>query len=305
MGILASEWRKDEYARKAMVGSDHKPLPGRFLDLEHGQTYYELDNKEEDRGKPLLICIHGWSTASYVWTALKPELRKKGYRILSYDLYGRGYSSRPDNGAHTAELFTRQLTQILIHLKLNDQKLNIVGYSMGGAIAARFVSERPGDVQRLLLIAPAGMAVQKPFPRFVARQIPKLSDPIISEFLPCALWKQFNRAARDFPNDANVQLVLQRQLAELDYKGYIPALLSSLKGVLASKMRVEHEAIADSNVKVLAIFADQDSTIPHPDAQRRFDRWNRNHVSHVIEGAGHAVTYTHEQEIMTKTGNFF
>ncbi|MES0864731.1 alpha/beta hydrolase [Ruegeria sp. SCPT10] len=303
MGILDSEWRKDEYARKVMVGPDHKPLPGRFLDLEHGQTYYELDNKEEDKGKPLLICIHGWSTASYVWTALKPELRKKGYRILSYDLYGRGYSGRKDV-KHTTELFTHQLTQLLEKLKLNDQKLNIIGYSMGGAIAARFVSERLGNVERLLLIAPAGMAVQKPFPRFVARNTASVSDPIISEYLPCLLWQQFRRAARDFPNDENVQFVLQKQLAEMEYRGYIPALLSSLKGVLASKMRAEHKAIAASNVKVLAIFADQDSTIPHPDAQRRFDRWNRNRMSRVIKGAGHAVTYTHAQEIMTEAGNF-
>ena len=72
------------------------------LDLTQGQTYCELDRETD---KPLLVCIHGWSTASYVWKGLRPCLRKKGYRVLTYDLYGRGRSARPD-AEHTTALFT-------------------------------------------------------------------------------------------------------------------------------------------------------------------------------------------------------
>ncbi|MFL4468512.1 alpha/beta fold hydrolase [Tateyamaria armeniaca] len=271
-----------------------------YLDLKHGRTYCELDPEE---GKPMLVCIHGWSTASYVWKGLRPKLREKGYRVLTFDLYGRGKSSRPDV-EHTTDLFVDQLSQLLGALNLYSQRLNIVGYSMGGAIAASFVASRVDDVERLLLIAPAGMVVRFPVLRFVARNVPIVFDPILRAGLPKALESQFKDAAKDYPNDVGVQQVLANQLAELQNKDYIEALLSSLKGALASSKRGQHQLISQSNVKVKAIFADQDKTIPHPYAKLRFDKWNQQVVSRVIEGAGHAVTYTHIPEIMAEAKGF-
>lgn len=271
-----------------------------YLDLEHGRTYCELDRETD---KPLLICIHGWSTASYVWKGLRPHFRDKGYRVLTYDLYGRGRSERPDV-EHTTALFTDQLNELLGKLKLNKQKLNIVGYSMGGAIAAGFVNNKPNDVERLLLIAPAGMVVRFPVIRSIARNIPKLFDPLFAAVSPKALKNVFESAAENYPDDEVVQHVLANQLSELQKEGYIEALLSSLKGVLASQKKAEHRAIARSGVEVLAIFANQDKTIPHPFAKRLFDRWNGHNVSREIKDAGHAVTYTHPRSIVEQIGDF-
>jgi pimeloyl-ACP methyl ester carboxylesterase len=270
------------------------------IDLEHGRTFCELDPEED---KPLLVCIHGWSTASYVWKGLRPKLREKGYRVLSFDLYGRGKTSRPDI-RHTTDLFTDQLSQLLDALNLVSKPLNVVGYSMGGAIGASFVARRPDHVERLLLIAPAGMVVRFPVLRFIARSAPFVFDPIIRAGLPRALERQFKNAAKDFPHEAGVQQVLASQLAELQSKEYVEALLSSLKGALASPQREQHELIAQSTVKAMAIFADQDKTIPHPYAKLRFDKWNHNEVSRVVEGAGHAVTYTHIAKIMKEIRDF-
>ena len=270
------------------------------LDLEHGRTFCELDREDD---KPLLVCIHGWSTASYVWKGLRPKLREKGYRVLTYDLYGRGKSAKPDV-KHTTDLFTSQLNQLLDELKQNHQQLNVIGYSMGGAIAASFVADRLDYVERLLLIAPAGMVVRFPVLRFLARKLPFASDPLIRAFLPRTLESQFKDAAKDYPNDVGVQQVLTNQLAELHNKEYIEALLSSLKGALASPKRKETQIIAGSNVNVKAIFADQDKTIPHPFAKLRFDKWNQQDVSRVIEGAGHALTYTHIPEVMAEIDSF-
>lgn len=300
LGIFGSGWREQENEREVMTDMVREDASGQFLQLQHGQTYCQL---EGDTDGTLLICIHGWSTASYVWKPLKPFLLAKGYRVLTYDLYGRGYSDRPDV-SHSTELFTNQLTEILGQLGLSNTKLNIIGYSMGGAIATHFVSERLQDVERLLLIAPAGMAVRLPAMRFFARSMPRLFDSFILSKLANVLRNKFKDAAVDFQNDEAVQYVLEKQLNELNYQGYIPALLSSLKGALASRMSAEHRTIANSNVNVLAIFASGDKTIPHPTAKRRFDRWNRNNVSRKIKGAGHALTYTHARQIIDEVGDF-
>ncbi|WP_320240992.1 alpha/beta hydrolase [Cognatiyoonia sp. IB215182] len=270
------------------------------MKLRHGQTHYQLD---ADTNKPLLICIHGWSTSSYVWEPLRPFLRKQGYRLLTYDLYGRGFSDRP-RVSHTAELYTCQLTQLLNRLDLADKKLNVLGYSMGGAIAARFVSQRLASVDRLLLLAPAGMVVRLPISRFIARAVPKTNDPHILNSIPRFLPKQFDSEAEGFKNVLEVAQILRMQKRELLYQGYVPALLSSLKGILATSMQMEHLKIASSNVKVRAIFGTNDRTIPSPWARKRFDQWHPSGVSDDIIGAGHGLTYTHADHIEAKVGEF-
>lgn len=301
MSIVSKRaWRAAEKKRKIMVGAARANATGQLLQLSRGKTHYKLDGNPND---PLLICIHGWSTASYVWEPLRPYLLEKGYRVLTYDLYGRGFSDRP-LVKNSAQLFTDQLEELLVALGLSGSRLNVIGYSMGGAIAARFVSQRLDLVDRLLLLAPAGMVVRFPIMRFVARHTPKVSDPLILSLLPRSLRKQFLSEADGLRGNDAVNRVVERQLRELDYRGYLPSLLSSLKGVLADDMAKEHRAIAGSNVAVRAIFADQDKTIPYPISKWLFDHWNQNGVSRTIKQAGHGVTYTHVHLIKQGTAGF-
>jgi pimeloyl-ACP methyl ester carboxylesterase len=65
----------------------------------------------------LLVCIHGWSIASYAWRELRSKFQAKGYRILTYDLYGRGYSERPP-GKQSVDFFTQHLSELLERLRL-------------------------------------------------------------------------------------------------------------------------------------------------------------------------------------------
>lgn len=294
-------WTFRERNRKPMNGRVRNAAPGKFAQLKHGQTHYELD--DENSG-PLLICTHGWSTASYVWEPLKRHFRAKGYRVLSYDLYGRGYSDRPDGVAHTAAFFSEQLAELLEYLQLGRTRLNIVGYSMGGAIAARFISERLEDVDRFLLIAPAGMEVRAPGFRAFARDNPKVFDAHILALLPLVLRRQFRKAASGHHGNADVVRVAQQQEKELTYQGYVEALLSSVKGVLAFPMAKEHKRIANHGTPVRAIFAESDTTIPIKLAMPLFDQWHSEEKRRVIPAAGHAVTYTHPNEIMREIDGF-
>lgn len=304
MGFIGKDaWRIKERKRKIMSQAVRQQLaPGKFKLLRHGQTHYQLAG---DPAGPLLVCIHGWTTASYVWEQLREEFANLGYLVLTYDLYGRNFSDRPPNVAHTADLYSDQLTELIEQLGLSQKRLNIVGYSMGGAIAAHFVNRRIADVDRLLLIAPAGMEIRAPKARSIALENPELFDPHILLALPVPLRWQFRRAAFGFWNKKPVREVRKRQFRELDYKGYVPALLACLKGILAKKMSDEHRRIAErDSISVKALFADGDRTIPWPEAKTLFDEWNTNQVSVQIRGAGHGLTYTHVEPIMNETRGF-
>ncbi|MBO9409654.1 alpha/beta hydrolase [Shimia sp. R9_1] len=301
MALISKQfWQWKEHTRKSMTRATQQREPGETALIRGRATYYQLDEKSE---LPLLICIHGWTTASYVWEPLRPRLQHKGYRVLTYDLFGRGFSDRP-TADHTAEFFVRQLNDLLEHLKLNDQPFSVVGYSMGGAIAARFASERLHQIERLLLIAPAGMKVRSEWMRKVLRKNPRLLSPHVLALLPPVLRRTFRKEAAPYQHDPLVRKVVACQLRELEYRGYLPSLLSSLNGVLSSKMEKEHRTIARSGIPIRAIFAENDTTIPSKDARRLFDRWHGPGKSTIIADAGHGVPYTHRKAVMTAAQGF-
>ena len=71
------------------------------------------------------------------------------------DLYGRGYSDAPQT-TYDSTLYTTQLALLMQYLKW--EKANIIGVSMGGAIAAAFTAQFPHLVDESVgLIASAGL----------------------------------------------------------------------------------------------------------------------------------------------------
>jgi len=86
---------------------------------------------------------------------MAPELASRGYRVLLYDLYGRGYSDAPQT-TYDAYLYTTQLALLMQYIRWH--KAMIVGYSMGGGIAAAFTTQFPHLVdEKVVLISCAGL----------------------------------------------------------------------------------------------------------------------------------------------------
>ena len=83
--------------------------PGRLLALGHGLVHFTLSGP--DNG-PVVVFVHGFSVPSYTWRNNTRPLADAGYRVLSFDLYGRGYSDRPLT-AYDRSLFTSQLKDLL------------------------------------------------------------------------------------------------------------------------------------------------------------------------------------------------
>ena len=81
-----------ESRRKVMGPEDRRDAPGEFIELSQGITHYQWHGPV--RG-PIAVCVHGLTTPSFVWQGLTAGLTAMGYRVLTYDLYGRGYSDRP------------------------------------------------------------------------------------------------------------------------------------------------------------------------------------------------------------------
>jgi len=93
----------------------------------------------EGEGEPVVL-IHGlYASARINWQLPGiVSLLSKKYRVIALDMPGHGESDKPaDDEAYGLEM-VEDVVRLLDHLKI--QKAHIVGYSMGGMIAVKFMA---------------------------------------------------------------------------------------------------------------------------------------------------------------------
>lgn len=145
----------------------------------------------EDSGAknaPVVVLIHGVSGPSTVWDETAPALVEAGFRVIRYDLYGRGRSDRRVGARHDLDLYVAQLEDLLAQRGI-DRPVALTGSSFGAIIAAEFALRRPGRVKSLLLIGPAGFPIEAPF---LARlsDVPLLGDILFALFAERTILEQ-------------------------------------------------------------------------------------------------------------------
>ena len=108
-----------------------------------------------------VLLIHGISNPCVALGAIAHGLVDKGCRVILFDLPGRGYSSTPLPTPHSARLYTTTILLALTSSPLswtgNGSRFAVIGYSLGGGIAAHFTSYFPTLISSLVLLAPAGL----------------------------------------------------------------------------------------------------------------------------------------------------
>ena len=278
-----------EAMRQPMDDAARRDAPGDFVELSQGITHFRWIGPV--RG-PVAVCVHGLTTPSMVWDAVAKGLALMGFRVLVYDLYGRGYSDRAP-GLQDQDFFIRQLEDLLASQGITED-VTLLGYSMGGAIVSAFAARHPERVLRVILLAPAGMGHDLGKLARFTRDTPILGDWLMLLRYPGAHMKG-TEAERVLPSE--VEGIVDYQQAELSKRGFVPAVLSSLRGILPRPLEKEHRAISREGIPVLAIWGRNDAVIPIR-AMGQLTQWNRVARHEVIEGAGHGLTYTHAAAVL-------
>ncbi|WP_406864900.1 alpha/beta hydrolase [Streptomyces sp. HUAS MG47] len=142
----------------------------RELQLAGTEAYIRwLDLPGDDPGAPVRVYVHGLGCtgpSDFAAVVARPALR--GSRSLVVDLLGHGLSDRPRDFGYRMEDQAAVLAELLDHEGLRD--VDLVGHSMGGAVAIRLAAARPDLVARLVVaepnLYPGGGAFSTP----VARQ---------------------------------------------------------------------------------------------------------------------------------------
>ncbi|MGH1411932.1 MAG: alpha/beta fold hydrolase [Pelagimonas sp.] len=266
-----------------------KPKATPMAQLSEGATHYQWFGEEDG---PVAVCVHGLSTPSIVYHDLAEELALMGYRVLIYDLYGRGASATPKK-RQTPEFFAQQLTDLLADQGITDD-VTLFGYSMGGCIASHAAAADPDRFRELILLAPAGMTIDLDRPTRWAVATPLIGDWAFHLIYPRRLSDQLKREAQ---SGSKPTAILDEQLAELGRRGFVGSVLSSLRGTLRSTQENTHRSLAATDLPVTAIWGRDDKVIPLR-ALGTLTQWNRNARQVVIDGAGHGLPHTHVDEIV-------
>ncbi len=102
-------------------------------------------------GHPI-VCVHGLTANCRYMDNLGEKLSPQ-FRVIPYDLRGRGNSDKPSNGYNLAQHVT-DLLGLFDALFLDKPVL--LGHSLGAAISASFASQYPDRVHRLILVDGGG-----------------------------------------------------------------------------------------------------------------------------------------------------
>lgn len=278
-----------EMRRKPMNDSARKEANGSFAQLSQGVTHYQWLGPV--RG-PVAVCVHGLTTPSFIWRSIAQGLTLMGFRVLIYDLYGRGYSDRP-SGKQDRHFFIQQLDDLLVDQNIKDD-ITLLGYSLGGAIATAFAAQHADKVRQVVLLAPVGMIRNTTTLGNLITQTPLIGDWLMQVTFPRV---QHKAADAERQASGTAKGVAELMLGELRYKGFVAAVLASMRGLLAETLKDEHSAIHRAGIPVLAIWAREDELIPLS-ALGKLTEWNRSAKQEVINHAGHAMPFTHPEQVL-------
>jgi pimeloyl-ACP methyl ester carboxylesterase len=116
-------------------------------------AYMDVMPQATPNGRAVLL-LHGRNFPASYWESTIRRLSAEGYRVVVPDQIGFGKSSKP-TFAYSFDMLAENTAALLDHLGL--PRVDLVGHSMGGMLAARFTRSYPDRVARLVLEAPIGL----------------------------------------------------------------------------------------------------------------------------------------------------
>jgi pimeloyl-ACP methyl ester carboxylesterase len=230
-----------------------------------------------------------------MWEYQVDDLVNAGLRVIKYDRRGFGKSDKPWDG-YDYDTFTDDLHAILEKLDLQDAVL--VGFSMGGGEAVRYVNRygTTGRVSKIVLVSAVVPFLGQSndnhdgVPQAVFAEMMEAMKEDRIAFLD-TFGEQFFGVSMIKHPVSKPYLQYFRGLAEVA----LPRATQQCALAFANTdFRADVEAV---NVPTLIIHGDADKTVPIEASSARTARMIPNAVYKVYEGAPHGLFYTDRKKL--------
>lgn len=222
-------------------------VSGEFIKLSKGYAHYQIGGAID---KQVVILVHGFSVPMYIYDSTYTSLTRSGFRVVRFDLWGRGYSSRPHT-TYNLDLFVQETKELIDSLHLSHP-VDLIGVSMGGTIVAGFVSKYPKLVRKVVLIDP----------HVLKKDISPLDIPIIGDYFAAVFWIPSLPKSQlsDFYYPEKHPDWSERYREQMQYNGFRYAIVSTARNILNHDFLNSYRKL--NNVSVLLFWGKQDKTIP-------------------------------------------
>jgi pimeloyl-ACP methyl ester carboxylesterase len=221
-------------------------VSGQFIKLTNGVTHYQASGA--DTGKAIIL-IHGFSVPYYIWDATYDSLVQNGLHVIRYDLFGRGFSDRPDV-KYDLTFYRKQLYDLINSLKLKTP-VNLAGLSFGGPVVTDFTVRYPDLVDKLILIDPIYFRSKLDKSEFVTNYEMALDHQ-----------KQASGQLDDVKYPDNFPGWVDKYKVQMQYKGFRHALISTRKYCYGDVTVLNYKRLDSLKKKVLLIWGKEDRTVP-------------------------------------------
>eukprot|EP01053_Blabericola_migrator_P006830 Blabericola_migrator_1__6829@NODE_345_length_9575_cov_29_104544_g278_i0_p4_GENE_NODE_345_length_9575_cov_29_104544_g278_i0NODE_345_length_9575_cov_29_104544_g278_i0_p4_ORF_typecomplete_len415_score49_83Abhydrolase_1/PF00561_20/1e31Hydrolase_4/PF12146_8/3_7e31Abhydrolase_6/PF12697_7/2_6e17DUF1057/PF06342_12/1_8e16DLH/PF01738_18/1_6e12Abhydrolase_2/PF02230_16/1e05Abhydrolase_2/PF02230_16/0_097Ndr/PF03096_14/2_9e08Chlorophyllase2/PF12740_7/4_8e08FSH1/PF03959_13/1_1e07DUF1100/PF06500_11/8_3e06Ser_hy len=230
-----------------------------------GPINYSLDGTEG----PLVITFHGLNGTRMTFKDVANNLSKFQFRVLCFDLYGHGLSACPSftvfGSNYSTDFFCDQTDDILAHLGFEQERFNLIGFSMGCVIAAAFAKRHAGQIDRMVLVSPAGLIRQKPLPVKLLRSC-QCYVPCVPVCVCkcCFCQKQFlTNFTSEERASGHAKALWDRMMWTLFVKkGSLPAFLGCVSRVPLWNARDVFAEVGGTGLPVLILWGAQDTIVP-------------------------------------------
>ena len=253
-----------------------------FVRLTEGECHFRLDGPVD---APLLLLIHGATVPEWEFDLIRPYLLAGGFRTLSFDLYGHGYSDRPA-GSYSLDRYRRQALELLDEVA-GPGPVNVLGHSLGAAVAAAMAIAAPGRIQQLALAAPlVDFVANLPVARLL--QAPVLGEVLARHYLVPMLVRRRRKRYRNL-GDGSFGARYRQQLLK---PGFDRAMLGLLRDGALGDQRLLYKRLAEMDHAVHLLWGSGDEILPA--AQRSVLRRALGQASvFEVAEAGHSFLLTH------------
>ncbi|TQC44025.1 alpha/beta fold hydrolase [Rhodococcus sp. WS4] len=264
-----------------------------FLEVDGRRARVLTDG---DASNPPCLLLHGLGRSLEDWSEQTKTLLR-GYRVISLDVPGFGYSDRMP-GPVSLQSLANGVAEVIDKLG-EKRRLHVVGNSLGGAIAQQLLVSRPLQVASLTMISSVGFGSEvSPLLRMLALPI---IGPLATRWHSRAGATMMERALHANRSTATAEridhaLEIGSRPGAGQFLRETTLMLGTFRGVKARWRQDLADAVTQNPRPTLIVWGTEDRIVPaHQLAEAR--RVYPHAEVHLMQGVGHMPQIEHPEHL--------
>lgn len=293
--IILMPFITEDLEKEVLNEHTRASINGEFIELSDGVTHYELKGDEQAK---TIVLVHGNAAPYFSWDNNFDYLVDAGFRVLRYDVFGHGFSDRPDIDKYNRDLYDRQLVELLDKLEINEP-IYIAGTSQGGSISIYFTAAHPGKVEKIALLSPL-------FDSFEGEGMTNLlKSKGLGEYLMGVVGDKslVNPSKVLYSSEKNEELK-EKLSIQIHYKGKKRAVLANMRGDGINDATSFYKKVKEQGIPMLLTWGKNDRSISG-ESMTRLRQMIPQIQYYELEEASHLAHYEFPEKINPIMVNFF